>query len=420
MYKATMCYTRYFPVLLLCMLGVLALPAQAQNTVTIGEEGPTISFGIKAMTGIQYLDNLNDEEDRFVDLGSAPGFYRPRFNFEIGAQINDRISLFADIAHEPNDFGTGGGSFAPALDYFVVDFLLAEGFTFQFGTPVTVLFNYRGYSDGAAVQGNPLIGNSPADMVTAESGIGFYYSQEQINLALTITDPTFFESFTEGQGFNYIFRANSQITPNLGIGGAFSFARHGDQLDSGNVGPVQTVSYIVGDGENYHFPVFGTPNRITHSGSVPGLDVNIVHFDTKIDFEPVSLVAWYGYAWDDFSFAATGDTPTRRVTEDGFTPVNTGVYTDEEGSSLDFFGATLKLDVTERFYLAGRGTLVTNRSDYVDEDASMFRIQAGFGVRFYEVALFKFEFVSQTEERFSPGQIGDDWYGLLGELSVSF
>lgn len=52
--------------------------------------------------------------------------------------------------------------------------------------------------------------------------------------------------------------------------------------------------------------------------------------------------------------------------------------------------------------------------------ARLFRVQAGLGIHFWERALFKLEFVNQSEQDSSPGRIGADWHGVSTELSIGF
>jgi hypothetical protein len=120
--------------------------------------------------------------------------------------------------------------------------------------------------------------------------------------------------------------------------------------------------------------------------------------------------AWYGHLWDDYSFVDDAGDVTVASQAAGFA---------ETASEVDFVGGTVAVDLTESVYVAARGTLVRNLSDWADADANMLtRIQAGVGVRIQEVGLLKAEYVRQTEEASSPGQIGADWQGGLVELSV--
>ena len=64
--------------------------------------------------------------------------------------------------------------------------------------------------------------------------------------------------------------------------------------------------------------------------------------------------------------------------------------------------------------------LVTNRSAWAGDATQLLRLQAGLGLRFWERALLKLEFVNQSEQQNSPGQIGANWRGLVTELSLGF
>ena len=109
--------------------------AMAQNNLA-----PEIDFGVRAMQGAQFIQTDGDGPAS----EAAPGFQRVRYNFEVNAAFGDRINVFVDLGHEPNDFGTGGNSFAPAVDFVAADIMLNDQFTFRFGTPVTSLFQFLG------------------------------------------------------------------------------------------------------------------------------------------------------------------------------------------------------------------------------------------------------------------------------------
>lgn len=383
----------------------------------IGEEQqrsltPNIRLAARIMQSAQFLQAA---EGAFAPSNEDAtfGFHRVRFNLELAIDLHERINAFIDLGHEPNDFGA---EFAPAVDFVALDLALSSGLILRLGTPVTGLFNFRGYSDGAAVQDNPLIGNSPADMVTAETGVQLIGTYAPLTFDITWTVPTFLEDFGPDRGFTFVGKTALTLSDVVSMGAGYALGTNGGQVGSRPFDAIQRMGLVTGDGENYNLPGSGVSARDTHAGVVPGLDVHILHADAEIRLAPVLLHAWYGYAWDAYSFGRSpgGEMgPIQTVASRATTFIETE-------SRMDFVGATLKVDLTPRVYVAGRGVVVTNRSDWASEEAQLLRIQAGLGIRFWERALFKLEFVNQSEQANSPGQIGADWRGLATELSIGF
>lgn len=378
------------------------------------EGGPTLDFNVGLMQSVQFLQ-ADDGAFAAVNEDASFGFHRVRFSLGLTMNIHERINAFVELGEEPNDFGD---NFAPVVDLFLLNLILSENFTLQFGTPVTVLFNFRGYSDGAIVQGNPLIGNSPIDMVTAETGAGLIGTFDPVTVNLTFTVPTFFEDFGPERGFTFIGRAFSPVAGGLSLGAGYLYGNNGGQVGERPFDDIQRTGLVMGDGENYNFPGSPASSRDTHTGLIPGIEPSIVHVDAQFqrDDVPVLVRAWYGYAVDNYSFLSGTD-------ESGNPAYGVGsqaVGLSEIESVMDFFGATVAIDLTEQIYLAGRFSLANNQSDWARDATRLTRIQAGAGFRFLEHGLFKLEYVMQTEEANSPGQIGADWNGVLGELSVFF
>jgi hypothetical protein len=367
-----------FTLVALLVLGLVASPAAAQDD----DPYPTIDFSANVMQSAQFLQADDGAFDP-ADADAVFGFHRIRVGVNAEVQFHERISALVMLEEEPNDFGTG--SFAPAVDFAVVDFQLNDNTTFRMGTPVTGLINFRGFSDGPAVQGNPLIGNSPADMITAATGVKVIGSHGTFGYDVTLNSPTFFETFAPNTGVNIIAKGRIQPNERFGVGAGFGTATAQSPL-----------VFAGGDGENYRFPSAGSGGiRNTHA-ALPGTGNNggtIFQADAMANVALLEANAWGG-------FATQSD------------PDQTGY----------FLGLGLKLNVSESAYLAARGTLVDNASDVVDDldNTSLNRIQVGFGVDFLERARFKLEGVRQHEGENSYGQIGDDWYGVLGELSVAF
>jgi hypothetical protein len=399
-----------FSLALLVALAISTTPsAHAQDGDDMDQ--PTIDFAVKAMQGAQFLrtdfDVPEGSEEPRSDQGEV-GFDRVRFNLEVSAQLHERISLFVDLGHEPNDFGTGGNSFSPAVDYVALDLMLNEAFTLRLGTPVTGPFNFRGYSDGAATQGNPVIGNSPIDFITAQTGVALIGDPEgPFGFDVTVTTPTFFQTFEPGTGLSLIGKAK-YATETFGVGAAVMKVT--SQPRSG-----VATSWIRGDGENYTLAGMGggQPNRYTHAYLNPGFSPLVLHADAMVKAGLVEADFWGGISTEQYSFGIDSETPVPNPR------VASNII--EEDSQMLFAGATVKLNATESFHVAGRVSYADNTSDWAaDDETSLLRIQAGVGYTFWEKVMWKLEFVSQDEGVNSPGQIGDNWYGVSTELSFQF
>jgi hypothetical protein len=391
---------------ILLLLTLTGTPLLAQDGDDMMDR---VSFSVKAMQGAQYF--RTDFPGEPPTDQAEPGFQRVRYNLEVSADLHERISLFVDLGHEPNDFGTGGDSFSPAVDYVALDFLLSDEYTVRLGTPVTGPFNFRGYSDGAATQGNPLIGNSPIDFITAQTGVALIGNLEGgFGFDLTVTSPTFYETFTPGTGFSLIGKAR-YATSTYGVGAAVMKVT--SQQRSNTI-----TSWIRGDGENYSIPGFGPNSRLTHAYLNPGIAPLVLHVDGMFKSSLLEGDVWGGISTEQYSFATGANGTSAFVPNPG---LSGGAVVVEEDSQMLFAGATLTLNATEEFFIAGRVSYADNASDWADDldETSLLRIQGGFGIRFLDKALLKLEFVSQDEGINSPGQVGDNWYAVSTELSVT-
>ena len=377
--------------LLLLMAG--SIPAQAQM-----EDGelPEIEFGVNLMQSAQFLtvDDNNPYIRPQLD-GRHDGFHQVRAGLNANVQFSERVSGLLMLQAEPNDFGQNG--FAPAVDFVTIDLQLTDGLTFRTGTPVTGLLNFRGFSDGPVVQGNPLVGNSPADMITAAHGVKLLGSYDTFGFDVTV-NRSFAEGFTSGQtGVNLIgkVRYTGSDAFKFGIGGATHTGQgvtpNGDQ--TGSPGLV----FANGDRENYNFPGTGINSTETHVNMPAG---SIVMADAKLTGGGADVDAWTGYA-----------------TESDYSPYG--------GDSFNAFFAGLgaKYPLTDDFYGAGRFTYIGDQSDGVSnvDHTAVSRIQVGVGYSIYEKALFKLEYVRQVEgANTSLSRIGNNWSGFTTELSVNF
>lgn len=404
--------------IILCLL-LFTDPVQAQQN----EDSPlqSIDFTVHAMQSAQLLRTESGGRNQQTSDEAEFGFHRIRFNLGVTAILHDRISVLADLGHEPNDFGA---DFAPQVDYVALDLQLTDAITFRTGTPVTGLFNFRGYSDGAVTQSNPLIGNSPIDFVTAETGVTLIGSYDTFGWDLTWTSPDFFETFAPGTGFTLVGKLRGQLTETLslgiGVGIGTNDATISRRQTNGQAprSALQEINLIVGDGENYSLPGFGPdgagqPNRYTHAYLLPGAAPILFQVDARVDLLPAFVDVWGGWGTERFSFADASGTPMN---------ARLGTALVEQRSHLIWLGSTAKIFLSPQVYLAARGTYADNQSGWAAgrSGTGLWRVQAGGGLSFFDRALLKVEVVHQREGAQSPGQIGEDWTGALVELSVDF
>ena len=358
----------------------------------------------------------------------APGFQRLRFNIELAVKVHDHVTVYVDLGEEPNDFGTDDQfEISQDLGYIDLDiFGLAgsaqqdQSWLFRAGNIVSTVFEFRGYSDGAAVQSNPLIGNSPIDFVTAESGIQSLWSHKvsdsvitQVNADIGFTVPTFFEDYSGERGFNTFGRLSLNTGFGLNLGLGWFISSLGDQVTNRPFADVQTAGLIQGDGDNYNFAASGASSRDTHAGLLPGLDANIFQINAHYQARPgTEFRGWAGIAKDEFSFVdSNGDQ----------TVASQAVAYQEIASEINYYAIEATQYLTlNRLYIASRFSSATNKSDNISGDKDLNRIQLGLGWWLTDNTLFKAEYVKQSEGNTSAGQIGADWDGLTAELSVVF
>ena len=364
------------------LMAATAVSAQAQMD---DGELPSIDFAVNVMQSAQYISLDTPGDD---DPDPITGFHRNRVGLNASVQFSENVSALAMFEQEPNDFGgiTGASQFQPQIDFLIMDLALSDQLTLRTGTPVTGLMNFRGFSDGPVVQGNPLIGNSPADMITAGTGVKLVGSLDSFGFDITINKG--FGAALSGRnggntGLNYIGKFRYTGSDAFQFGGGIA-AQSGDQ----------GLVFASGDGENYRLSSGASAARNTHA-VMP--NETIFHADGKITAGGADVDLWTGYAT-----ASQND-----VTSAAF-----------------FGGAGLKFDVSENFYLAGRYTLVSDQSDNLPDGAStsLSRIQGGFGYEIFDKALFKVEAVQQShgDTAITRPAPADSFFGLLTELSFNF
>lgn len=397
--------------LLALLLVAGALPAQAQM-----EDGelPKIDFGVDLMQSAQAL-SIDDGGQ----TGNWHGFHQVRAGLTANVQFSERVSGLLMIQAEPNDFGQNG--FSPAIDFAILDLQLTDQLTFRTGTPVTGLMNFRGFSDGPVVQGNPLIGNSPADMITAAHGVKLIGAFETFGFDLTV-NRSFLEDFSNGNGVastgvNIIGKARYTGSDLFKVGGGAAFHTGKGVLPNSCGSDTRGLVFACGDRENYNLASRTTASNSTNThANIPA--GTIVHLDAKVTpVEAAAIDVWGGYA-----------------TESDYAPYTASGVSNFDGNySALFAGLGGKFSFTEKLYAAGRFTYVSDQSNAVSDfdNTSMNRIQLGVGYNVFEKALFKLEYVRQAETGFTGiqqqnpegtrlSQIGNNWSGVTAELSFNF
>lgn len=376
------------------------------------------------MQGWQSLEA--DAPARAAATDTSSGFNRLRVNLTFQAQISERISAYIELAEEPNDFeGAEFGQISQDLAF--IDLQVNDWLVFRGGNIVNTLHNYIPFSDGAMVQGNPLIGNSPIDFITAEQGVQLVGTHQvgngfvnSVGWDLALTNPRFFENFSADNPYQLFGKLRLGLINGFSLGGGVFWSDGSDGLNSvgGNTVPTpgagKTSAIWFGDGDNYNFPGTPTNSRETHASTVPGIDVYMWQIDGKWQPEsmPLMLRGWVGMAEDDWRFVNAGGTQTT------FGLGAADVI--QQKSEVVFFGVEGKYNFSDKLYTAVRYSYIDNESPGATGDTSLDRIQVGAGYRFNKATLGKVEYVRQNEGANSPGQIGGDWDGVSMEVSFVF
>jgi hypothetical protein len=385
----------------LLLLAATAVPAQAQMD---DGELPSIDFSVNLMQSAQTIS-----VDGFP--GAVTGFHRARAGLNANVQFSENVSGLLMLEQEPNDFG-GQFGLGPSVDFMVMNLQVSEGLTVQAGTPVTGLLNFRGFSDGPVVQGNPLIGNSPADIITAGEGVKLIGSYGTFGFDLTAAK-TFGENLTtlnEGStGVWLIGKARLNLSETFQVGGGIAGA-------TGN----ETMDFARGDRENINLnpeqqnPTGGFPDQSKNTHAALPNGGWIAQIDAKLTPSPLDVDLWGGFA----SESEVGQGPQGNLSD----------------ASAFFGGLGAKFNISESFYLAGRFTAVSDQGDAIDNaqndpSGTLTRFEGGIGVTLYENALLKVSGVTQSHgDSFNAAQgtpvtrpaPADSFSGVLTELSFNF
>lgn len=367
--------------------------------------------------------NLNSPADADQDSG----FQRLRVGLWFTAQISDNVSAYMELADEPNDFGES--SFGINQDLAWLDFKLADGVNLRVGNVVETTMNFIRYSDGAAVQGNPMIGNGVNDMITATHGLwlvgGSDTSYGKWDWNLTLTKPSFADDFSDESGYNYGARASTTTAGGFGLGaGVFLF--DGDVVGCatpttctlGSGGAFRSLM-PVGDGDHY---VIGQQPQNTRNGTagvIPGIDGHVWQVDAMWSGDavdvPVTIHAFYGQGEDNYSFAG------------GSFANNGAAFFSEVDAKQSFWGVLARVDFNNKFYMATRYGVSNNDTSGIGGEDQADRLQIGGGYWINDSTLIKAEYVKQNEDAQSGGGSCDtagtgscEWDGFVVEASLSF
>lgn len=347
------------------------------------------------------------------DTDADSAFQRMRFALNINAQVAENVSVFAELAEEPNDWNDGSAAISQDLAW--IQFDLPNNTGVRLGNVVSTTQNFIRYSDGAAVQSNPFVGNGITDMITAEEGLWAYGSHNlasgtNVTWDAVLATPDFFTDFSPGHGYNVGLRGTVNLDGGLSFGAGTFKTNH----DLSSVTGKSFGSLIaIGDGDNYQFATTAPSARATHPLIVPGVDAFVWQADVQYKANNFLVHALYGEAEDDYSWAGgQGTLDTSYV---------------EAKSKMEFWAIEGKYDISNDFYVAARYGEVTNKSAGVSGPNKSDRIQLSAGYWMNDATLFKAEYVKQEEDQFSGGATvnsavagGSEWDGFIVEASVTF
>jgi len=347
------------------------------------------------------------------DAEADSAFQRIRFALNINAQVAENVSVFAELAEEPNDWNNGSAAISQDLAW--IQFDLPNNTGVRLGNVVSTTQNFIRYSDGAAVQSNPFVGNGITDMITAEEGLWAYGSHNleggtNVTWDAIIATPDFFTDFSPGHGYNLGLRGTVNLDNGLSFGAGTFKTNHDRSAVTGK--PFGSL-IAIGDGDNYQFASTAPSARATHPLIVPGVDAFVWQADVQYKANNFLIHALYGAAEDDYSWAnGQGSLQTNYVAKT---------------SKMEFWAIEGKYDINSDFYVAARYGEVANKSDGVTGPNKTNRFQLSAGYWMNDATLFKAEYVKQEEDQFSGGGAtafgaagGAKWDGLIVEASVTF
>ncbi len=371
-------------VMSLLLMAFVAVPAQAQMD---DGELPKVDMSANFAQIGQYV-SLDNQDD------SRTGLDQVRVGVNASVQFSENVDALFTLETEPSDFGSN--DFSLKVDYAILNLAINDQLTFRTGTIVTGLVNFRGLSDGPAVQGNSLISNSVADMITAGQGVKLIGSYDTFGFDLTV-NRAFIAEYTDtgNSGVNIIGNARYTGSDLFKVGAGLGIKTGDGVTPNGpeNDGP----GLIFANGDRDAMNINGGGSTATHanmpSDLIGQIDAQVTPADAKIDL-------WAGYA-SQSDFAAYGG----------------------DDYSAMFGGLEAMYPVTENLHVAGRFSGAMDQSDGAGDENSLSRIQGGLGYEVYDKAMVKVEGFQQSEgagTALARAGAGDSFAGVLVELSANF
>ena len=396
---------------------ILAMSAVATTATAAEFMDGKIKISGAAMQSWQSGIDVDGAAANAGDASSDSAFQRMRFALNINAQISENVSVFAELAEEPNDWGNGSAAISQDLGW--IQFDLPNNTGVRLGNVVSTTQNFIRYSDGAAVQSNPFVGNGLVDMITAEEGLWAYGSHTlssgtNVTWDAVLATPDFFTDFSDGHGYNMGLRGTVNLESGLSFG-AGTFKTNHDQASV--AGKAAGSLIAVGDGDNYQFASTAVNARATHPLIVPGVDAFIWQADVQYKANNFLVHGLIGQAEDDYSWVGQGT---------GGSGLTSTSYVAQK-SKMAFWSIEGKYDISNDFYVAARYAESENKSAGISGPNEATRLQVGAGYWMNDSTLFKAEYVKQEEDQFSGGGAtdssvagGTEWDGLIVEASVTF
>jgi len=382
---------------------ILAMSAVATTATAAEFMDGKIKISGAAMQSWQSGIDVDGAAANAGDASSDSAFQRMRFALNINAQVSENVSVFAELAEEPNDWGNGSAAISQDLGW--IQFDLPNNTGVRLGNVVSTTQNFIRYSDGAAVQSNPFVGNGLVDMITAEEGLWAYGSHTlssgtNVTWDAVLATPDFFTDFSDGQGYNMGLRGTVNLESGLSFG-AGTFKTNHDQASV--AGKAAGSLIAVGDGDNYQFASTAVNARATH--------------DVQYKANNFLVHGLIGQAEDDYSWVGQGT---------GGSGLTSTAYVAQK-SKMAFWSIEGKYDISNDFYVAARYAESENKSAGISGPNEATRLQLGAGYWMNDSTLFKAEYVKQEEDQFSGGGAtdssvagGTEWDGLIVEASVTF
>ncbi|PSQ97255.1 MAG: hypothetical protein BRD55_02935 [Bacteroidetes bacterium SW_9_63_38] len=399
----------------LLLMAFVATPAQAQmddGELPKVDVGGAVSSDAQAIIVEDYDSDGPAGQDGYTETTSL-GFNRVAAQIQANVQFSENVSGYVELSAEPEE-NPDFTKFTTNIDFVYVNVNVAENLMVQAGTPGIGTANFPRWSDGALVQGNPLVGNSLAFPGTAgNGGVKLIGSYPAFGFDLTLTrgfgggqdvSSNADDIVRDGSGIDIYGKARYTGSDlfNLGAGAAFHTGSKG-------------LSVAAGDGDYYNVPseiistASGVSSRPGFSNS-PTLPSDIIfNVDGEVMAGPFSANALLGYATE----SAETDSGT------------------DDAAIFGELGA--KYDVNDSFFVAGRFSTMSDQTDYDSdpEQTLMSRFALGAGYT-YEAAMLKLEYANQSQAT-DPADTdaGDDgtfafanqdhnWQAITAQFSVAF